>query len=48
MPLAGPSSNATAWVPDTHAQRDHLYAALVVQKLPPKADLRPRCPKVIE
>ena len=37
------------WLPDTPDQRDHLYAAPVVElkKLPPKVDLRPQCPKVI-
>jgi hypothetical protein len=32
------------WLPDTPDQRDHLYAAPVVQlkKLAPKVDLRPQ------
>jgi len=34
------------WIPDLPDQRDHLYAAPVVHlaKLPPKVDLRGKCP----
>lgn len=34
------------WVPDLPDARDHLYAApvAIVRKLPPKVDLRPKCP----
>ena len=34
------------WIPDLPDQRDHLYAAPVVHlaKLPPKVDLRSKCP----
>ena len=34
------------WIPDLPDQRDHLYAAPVVHvaKLPPKVDLRRKCP----
>lgn len=36
------------WLPDMPDQRDHVYAAPsgVLQKLPPKVDLRPQCPPV--
>lgn len=49
MPLVRHKIKRYGWVPDTPDQRDHLYAAPVVQlkKLPPKVDLRPQCPKVI-
>ncbi len=38
------------WVPDVPDQRDHLYAAPVewLAKLPPKADLRAKCPPVYD
>jgi C1A family cysteine protease len=38
------------WVPDTPDQRDHLYAAPIVQlrKLPPEVDLRPQRLKAID
>jgi C1A family cysteine protease len=37
------------WVPDLPDQRDHTYAApaAVLQALPPKVDLRPTCPPVV-
>jgi C1A family cysteine protease len=49
MPLVRHKIKRYGCVPDTPDQRDHLYAAPVVQlkKLPPKADLRAQCPKVI-
>jgi len=36
------------WVADVPDQRDHLYAAAprILRRLPPKADLRPKCPPV--
>jgi len=38
------------WVPDVPDHRDHLYAAPVVwlKKLPPKVDLRSKCPPVYD
>ena len=38
------------WVPDVPDHRDHLYAAPVewLAKLPPKADLRAKCPPVYD
>src|SRR6266446_9450190 len=38
------------WVPDLPDARDHMYAAPqpVLTKLPPKFDLRPHCPPVID
>jgi C1A family cysteine protease len=38
------------WVPDLPDQRDHLYAAPVARlgKLPPKVDLRAKCPPVYD
>ncbi|MFM2289019.1 MAG: hypothetical protein RL684_2162 [Pseudomonadota bacterium] len=38
------------WIPDLPDQRDHLYAAPppVLRKLPPRVDLRPRCPPVFD
>ena len=49
MPLVRHNIQRYGWVADTPDQRDHLYAAPVVQlkKLPPKVDLRRQCPKVI-
>ncbi len=37
------------WIPDIPDERDHLYAAPVVNlaKLPARVDLRPQCPKVV-
>ncbi len=36
------------WVPDLPDQRDFLYSApvMVMKKLPPRVDLRPKCPAV--
>ena len=38
------------WVPDIPDQRDRMYAAppRVLRALPPKADLRPKCPPVYD
>ena len=38
------------WVPDIPDQRDHIYGAPLewLAKLPPKADLRPKCPPVYD
>jgi C1A family cysteine protease len=38
------------WVPDLPDQRDHLYAAPVVNlvALPPKVDLSPQCPAIYD
>ena len=38
------------WVPDLPDQRDHMFAAAtaVLAKLPAKADLRPKCPPVVD
>ena len=38
------------WTPDLPDHRDHLYAAPIVHiaKLPPKADLRTKCPPVYD
>ena len=38
------------WVPDLPDHRDHMYAAplMIVTALPPKADLRPKCPPVVD
>ena len=38
------------WVPDLHNARDHMYAAPqpVLAKLPPKVDLRPQCPPMLD
>jgi C1A family cysteine protease len=38
------------WVPDLPDHRDHMYAAplRVVTALPPKADLRSKCPPVVD
>jgi C1A family cysteine protease len=38
------------WIPDLPDQRDHLYAAPppVLLKLPPRMDLRPRCPPIFD
>jgi C1A family cysteine protease len=38
------------WIPDLPDQRDHLYAAPapIVTRLPPRVDLRPRCPPVFD
>lgn len=38
------------WVPDLPDQRDHVYAApqKVVSQLPPRADLRKKCPPVYD
>lgn len=49
MPLVRHKIKRYGSVPDTPDQRDHLYAAPVVQlkKLPPKVDLLAQCPKVI-
>ena len=49
MPLVRHKIKRYGWVADTPDQRDHLYAAPVVhlKKLPPKVDLRPKCPRVI-
>ena len=37
------------WVPDLPDHRDHMYAAplMIVTALPAKADLRPKCPPVV-
>jgi len=49
MPLVRHKIKRYGWVAYTPDQRDHLYAAPVahLKKLPPKVDLRSRCPKVI-
>ncbi len=38
------------WVPDVPDQRDHIYGAPLewLAKLPPKADLRAKCPPVYD
>jgi C1A family cysteine protease len=38
------------WLPDLPDARDHMYAAspTVLAQLPPKADLRPQCPPVLD
>jgi C1A family cysteine protease len=38
------------WVPDLPDHRDHMYAAplMIVTALSPKADLRPKCPPVVD
>jgi len=38
------------WVPDLPDQRDHVFAAptAVLAKIPPKVDLRPLCPPVVD
>jgi C1A family cysteine protease len=38
------------WLPDLPDARDHMYAAppRVLATLPPKADLRPQCPPVVD
>lgn len=50
MPFVRHKIKRYGWLPDTPDQRDHLYAAPVVQlkKRPPKVDLRSQCPKVIK
>lgn len=37
------------WIPDFPDNRDHLYAAPApfLEMLPPKVDLRPKCPKTV-
>jgi len=43
-----PFSFGFGWVPDLPDQRDLMYSApiMVMKKLPPKIDLRPKCPGV--
>jgi C1A family cysteine protease len=38
------------WIPDLPDHRDHVYSAplMIVTALPPKADLRPKCPPVVD
>lgn len=38
------------WIPDLPDHRDHMFAAPVAvqAKLPPKVDLRPQCPPVVD
>jgi C1A family cysteine protease len=38
------------WIPDLPDHRDHIFAAPVATqaKLPPKVDLRPQCPPVVD
>src|SRR3974377_373781 len=38
------------WTPDLPDHRDHMYAAppRIVAALPPKVDLRPKCPPVVD
>src|SRR5215471_16217728 len=38
------------WIPDLPDHRDHMYAApaMVLTALPPKVDLRPKCPPVVD
>jgi hypothetical protein len=49
MPLVRHKIKRYGWIADTPDQRDHLYAAPVIQlkNLPPNVDLRPQCQKVI-
>jgi len=49
MPLVRHKIKRYGWVADTPDQRDHIYAAPVahLKKLPPKVDLRSKCPTVI-
>jgi C1A family cysteine protease len=38
------------WIPDLPDQRDHLFATPIVspQQLPPRVDLRPKCPPIYD